>query len=139
MYVIIGGGRDLIWRFEYEDYLCKLHERYQFAEVIVGSNIRDHKGRRKGADAHAKGWAERVGINTTVMDANWIGQGRSGGPRRNTRMLDYLDLMSAETETPGLVIAFPGSSGTADLCTQAKALGVTVLRYPDLPPAREVD
>jgi len=25
-----------------------------------------------------------------VMDANWLGQGRSGGPRRNTRMLWYL-------------------------------------------------
>jgi hypothetical protein len=137
MYVIIGGGRDLPWRFEYDAYLDRLHARYQFAEVIVGSNIRDHKGRRKGADAHAKGWAERAGINTTVMDANWVGQGRSGGPRRNTRMLHYLDLLTDTTEAPGLVIAFPGGSGTDDLCTQAAACGIPVLRYPDLPPTRE--
>jgi hypothetical protein len=138
MYVIIGGGRDLAWRFEYDDYLTRLHERYQFAEVIVGSNIRDAKGRRKGADAHAKGWADRRGINTTVMDANWVGQGRSGGPRRNTRMLKYLQLLCFEDAAhPGLVIAFPGGTGTEDLCIQAAAShGIEVLRSPDLPPER---
>jgi len=106
----------------------------------VGSNIRDHKGRRKGADAHAKGWAERAGVNTTVMDANWVGQGRSGGPRRNTRMLKYLELLCDEDAAhPGLVIAFPGGPGTDDLCTQAEALGVRVLRFPYVPAAREAD
>src|SRR5437763_321611 len=104
MYVIIGGGRDLKWQFEYETYLERLHAYYGFEEVIVGSNLRDHQGRRKGADAHAKGWADRAGINTTVMDANWIGHGKSGGPRRNTRMLKYLDwLCSEEAAHPGMV------------------------------------
>ena len=74
------------------------------------------------------------------MDANWVGQGRSGGPRRNTRMLKYLLLLCYEDAAhPGLVIAFPGGPGTDDLCTQAAASGIPVLRYPDLPPAREAD
>ena len=31
-----------------------------------------------------------LALSLAVMDANWLGQGRSGGPRRNTRMLWYL-------------------------------------------------
>jgi hypothetical protein len=70
MSVIIGGGRDLMWQIEFDTYLDTLHGHFHFEEVIVGSNIRDKQGRRVGADAHAKGWADRVSINTTVMDAN---------------------------------------------------------------------
>jgi hypothetical protein len=134
--VIIGGGRDLAWRFEYETYLETLHTHYGFEEVIVGSNTRDTQGRRRGADAHAKAWADRLGINTTVMDANWIAHGKGGGPRRNTRMLRYLDLLCNEhAAPPGLVVAFPGGAGTDDLCTQAAQCdGIAVLRWPHLPP-----
>jgi hypothetical protein len=136
MYVIIGGGRDLKWRFEFETYLELLHARYRFAEVIVGSNNRDAAGRRKGADAHAKGWADRMGLDTTVMDANWIAHGKGGGPRRNARMLAYLLAMAAYEKR--LVVAFPGGTGTADLCTQAAAFGITVLHWPKLLPDLEV-
>jgi hypothetical protein len=104
--------------------------------VIVGSNNRDKQGRRRGADAHAKSWAERCGIDTTVMDANWIGHGLGGGPRRNARMLKYLEMLCYEHAAhPGLVIALPGGDGTDDLVTQATGReGVEVLVYPELPP-----
>jgi hypothetical protein len=142
MYVIIGGGRDLMWQFEYDTYLDTLHAHYQFEEVIVGSNVRDHAGRRKGADAHAKGWADRMGLNTTVMDANWVGHGKGAGPRRNTRMLRYVDMLvryaSYDAAHPGLVIALPGGTGTEDLCMQAPAFSIAVLRWPDLPPELDV-
>ena len=122
------------WRFEYETHLEQLHAHYGFSEVIVGSNTRDPQGRRKGIDAHAKGWADRMGIDTTVMDANWLGHGRSGGPRRTTRMLRYLGLLCTHIQPqPGLVIAFPGGAGTAELCAQAERFAVPVLRYPALP------
>ena len=125
-----------MWRFEHESYLDDLHRLYQFQEVIVGSNLRDKNGRRLGADAHAKGWADRVGIDTTVMDGNWIGHGRSGGPRRNRRMLKYLELLCDEDAAhSGLVIAFPGGDGTDNLCRQAQSRGVSVLHYPAYPPA----
>jgi hypothetical protein len=104
----------------------------------VGSNTRDAAGRRKGADAHAKGWAERLGIDTTVMDANWLAHGKGGGPRRNTRMLRYLALVSANAAAAARVIVFPGGTGTADLCTQALACGIEVLRWPALPPLFDV-
>ena len=136
MYVIIGGGRSLPWRFEFETYLETLHAHCGFDEVIVGSNNRGHMGRRKGADAHAKGWADRMGLDTTVMDANWVAHGKGGGPRRNTRMLAYLLAMAAYDQR--LVIAFPGGTGTADLCMQARALGMPVLCWPELPPELDV-
>ena len=137
-----------MWQFEYETYLERLHAYYQFTEVIVGSNVREGMRLRQDsrhmtavtqqctADAHAKGWADRAGINTTVMDANWIGHGKSGGPRRNTRMLRYLALLCGEDAAhPGLVIAFPGGAGTDDLCTQAQQWdGIMLLRWPALPP-----
>jgi hypothetical protein len=82
--------KEMMWQFEFDAYLDTLHAHFQFEEVIVGSNTRDKPGRRVGADAHAKAWADRMGINTTVMDANWVGHGTSGGPRRNNRMLKYL-------------------------------------------------
>jgi hypothetical protein len=102
--------------------------------------IRDKQGRRVGADAHAKGWADRMGLNTTVMEANWVAHGKGGGPRRNTRMLRYLDLLCYDNAAhPGLVIAFPGGAGTDDLCTQAAQCdGIQVLRWPELPPKPDV-
>jgi len=122
------------WRYEYETYLDTLHAYYHFQEVIVGSNTHDPQGRRRGMDAHAKGWADREGIDTTVRDANWLGHGRSGGPRRNTRMLRYVSLLChLVKQRPGLVIAFPGGPGTDNLCDQAAAFSVPVLRYPELP------
>jgi hypothetical protein len=131
-----GGGRSLQWRFEFETYLETLHTGFAFAEVIVGSNNRDAAGRRKGADAHAKGWADRMGLDTTVMDANWIAHGKGGGPRRNARMLAYLLAMAAHDKR--LVVAFPGGTATADLCVQARAFGIPVLCYPELPPEPDV-
>jgi hypothetical protein len=125
----------MMWQLEHDTYLERLHGHLQFDEVIVGSNVRDKQGRRLGEDAHAKGWADRVGIDTTVMDANWVGHGRGGGPRRNARMLRSLHFLCTDTwPYPGLVLAFPGGDGTDDLCRQASACHVRVLRYPEYPP-----
>ena len=43
----------------------RLHAHEHCTEVLVGSNTRDAQGSRRGADAHAKAWADRVGIDTT--------------------------------------------------------------------------
>src|ERR1041385_1543943 len=116
MHVIICGGRDLVWSPAHSHYLDALHRRYTFLEVIVGSFRRDPDGYLRGADAHAKAWAEHHGLNTTVMDANWVGHGKSAGPRRNGRMLTYLMaisdsesiLLGVAPHEARLVIGFPG-------------------------------
>src|SRR5262245_61680751 len=61
------------------------------------------------------------------MEANWYGHGRAGGPRRKTRMLHYLELLAAEIEHDGMVLALPGGTGTANLCEQARR---TASRWP---------
>jgi hypothetical protein len=133
MVVIVAGGRDLSWAWRFEEWLETLHSAYVFHEVVVGSNNRDPTGQRRGADAHAKAWAERLGIDTTVMDANWTKFGRGAGPRRNTRMLWYLNLISDATQTPAMVLTLPGGKGTADLASQAAAFGIPVLAHPNVP------
>lgn len=132
MYVLICGGRDFAWDIRHDRYLNELYALYGFVEVLVGSDERDRQGRLRGAEAHALDWARRAGIDRTLMPANWVGHGPSGGPRRNTRMLQYLELVAANAEAQPLVIAFPGGRGTEDCCMQASAFSVPVLRYPAL-------
>ena len=71
-----------------------------------------------GADHWAALWCRREGINERRYPAQWNLHGRSAGPRRNQRMLDE--------EQPGLVLAFPGGRGTADLVRKAHTAGVLV-------------
>jgi hypothetical protein len=67
------------------------------------------------------------------MDANWTKHGQSGGPIRNKRMLHLHGLLCNADVLSPLVIAFPGDKGTANMCEQAAAQNVMVLRYPELP------
>lgn len=77
-------------------------------------------GGAQGADAHADSWAKRNGVNVARIDALWDAEGRSAGPKRNQRMLDYaIALAGGLGETIGRPIflrgvAFPGpgSRGT---------------------------
>ena len=72
-----------------------------------------------GADHWAALWCRREGIDERRYPAQWSLHGRSAGPRRNQRMLDE--------EQPNLVLAFPGSRGTADLIRRARSAGVLVV------------
>jgi hypothetical protein len=126
MYVIVCGGR--YYRFSITDsqWLFDLHQKHHFTEVIVGSDKRDKHGRLLGADACAYEWARAHGIDRTLMDANWVGQGKPAGPRRNGRMLRYLMVISDYMGAPRAVVAFPGATGTADMIAQAIAAKVQV-------------
>lgn len=112
MRVLVCGGR----RFADYDFLktvlSAFHlERGPFEIVIHGA--------ADGADSLADQWARRHLIPTLRFPADWEHHGRSAGPRRNAEML--------RDGKPDLVLAFPGSRGTADMISKAKAAGVEVI------------
>jgi hypothetical protein len=73
-----------------------------------------------GADKLAGVWADARGIKVKAVPADWKGRGRKAGPERNQQMLVEFK--------PEVVIAFPGGSGTADMCARAQAAGIPVWR-----------
>lgn len=110
MKVLVCGGRDFNDLPTLEAYLDALHAERRIAEVIQGG--------ARGADYLAHCWASLNGVKSVTYLADWEGEGRAAGPKRNQRMLD-------EGE-PDLVVAFPGGRGTADMVRRARAAGVEV-------------
>lgn len=83
------------------------------------------EGGATGADAMAREWAIGLALPCTTMRANFAGEGRSAGPRRNKRMLDWFN--------PVVVVAFPGGAGTEDCVRQAAGRGIVVVRAGIIP------
>lgn len=81
------------------------------------------EGGADGADKFARSWAARSQVICHTYPARWRAEGRAAGPIRNGRMI---------AEKPGLVIAFPGGDGTADMVRQARQKKVPVLEVPDV-------
>jgi len=109
--VLVCGGR----KFKDYEFLCgeldRLHGEIWMSLVIEGGAL--------GADRLARDWANARGIPVVTFDADWKKHGLTAGPVRNRKML-------AEGK-PGLVVAFPGGSGTADMIRVAKFAKVPVL------------
>lgn len=57
------------------------------------------QGEAKGADLMAKAWADKHSIPHDDFPADWANEGRSAGPKRNTRM--HGKLLSYGTRTQG--------------------------------------
>lgn len=107
------GGRDYQDRNAVYNALNKIHAKHPNITILTGAAT--------GADWIAQDWAlahERPFIG---VPAEWATYGKSAGPRRNTMLLHYL---------PNGVVAFPGGDGTADMCRQAEAAGLSVW-YPE--------
>lgn len=103
------------------DEVCHLYETLD--DLAPRPTLIIH-GAAKGADRHAKAWAESRGIEDLPFPADWYANGfgrldKSAGPRRNQKMIDE--------GKPDLVIAFPGGRGTADMTTRARAAGIEVI------------
>jgi hypothetical protein len=129
---IICGGRALVWQPAYTAWLRELHLADNLIYVLVGSN-QHVDGRLVGADAHAYAWAERCGIDRLCHDANWMKYGKLAGPIRNGQLLDLQRSIAQQYGTYRVVLALPGGPGTRDMCLQAKATGVPVVRYATVP------
>lgn len=119
MNVLVCGGRDYSNRAQV------------FAEldILSGFNMKlcVISGGATGADALAEEWAranigKRRGVSFRGFKADWKKHGKAAGPIRNQAMLDK--------GQPDLVLAFPGSRGTADMVTRAKAAGIEVKVLP---------
>ena len=111
MKVLVCGGR----QFNEPDFMFNeldyYHGEFGFSAVIEGD--------AEGADRWAGLWALAHGIDLRKFPANWKKHGRAAGPIRNKQML--------EEGRPGLVIAFPGGKGTANMVKQARAAGIQVI------------
>ena len=111
MRVLVCGGRDLNTS-RVEQWLVRwIGETKKVPTTLI-------HGGADGADAAAPGLARQFNIPCHEYKANWRLHGRAAGPIRNKQMLDE--------GQPDLVIAFPGSTGTANMVRQAIDKGVEV-------------
>ena len=113
--VVAGGGRDLTWPSE----LIATHLLRATRGRLVQALLH---GAARGADQAIAAAADQLGWPQIACPAAWQQHGRAAGPIRNRQMLERsLDLLSALPLGAGLlVVAFPGSRGTASLVDQAR-------------------
>lgn len=110
MRVLVCGGRDFRDWGRVMETLDGLNAEHKIRTVVHGC--------ARGADELADHWARIREKHVMRFPANWA-QGKAAGPLRNQRML--------EEGKPGLVVAFPGGRGTADMVSRAKAASVKVV------------
>lgn len=116
MKVLVCGGRDF---YDYER-LCRVLDF-----VRTGRDVTHIiHGAAPGADVLSGVWANARGLECSAYPARWFDSrgrlDRAAGPIRNQRMLD-------ENTDIGLVVAFPGGRGTADMVRRARRAGIEVL------------
>lgn len=111
MRALICGGRDFLNAALVWSWLDRLHEATPITAIIQGGAA--------GVDAIANEWAKtKPEIQRFVCRADWKKHGRSAGPKRNARMLEW---------RPDVVVAFPGGRGTADMLARAIAAKVKII------------
>ena len=116
MRVLVCGGRGFYNKLLLKRILDAIHAETPITCIIQGG--------ANGADWLAKHWATAYGgMPQEEYKADWLGQGRSAGPKRNAIML--------KASRPDLVVAFPGGKGTADMTKKARVAGVKVMEIKD--------
>lgn len=110
MKILVCGGRTYDRADRVEKALSELHAVRGFTQLIHGGAL--------GADTLAARWAFRHSVPATAFPADWTAHGSAAGPIRNQAMAD---------ELPGLVVAFPGGRGTADMVRRAQLKGIEVI------------
>lgn len=109
MILIVCGGRAYADRERVFAALDTAHAKHPVSLLIHGG--------APGADALAQQWAVSRAVKVRQFPAEWTALGRRAGPLRNQAMADH--------GADGCV-AFPGGSGTADMCRRAEAAGIKV-------------
>lgn len=116
------GGRDYADRSRVFVTLDEMHAADPFALLIHGACV-DRFKKLRGADRWAEEWALAREVPYIGVPAKWHSHAYAAGPVRNRDILaDW---------NPGVVIAFPGGTGTADMVRKAEHAGVPVVRVPD--------
>jgi len=111
MKILVCGGRDYSDQKRVFTELDAIHLAVTIDELIEGG--------ANGADALGRTWALTHNIPVRTYFANWRVYGRGGGPIRNRQMLE-------ENPDIGLVVAFPGGKGTADMMALVRRRGIEV-------------
>jgi len=121
MKILVCGGRQFKdWRLLFDT----LNHEYIVWEVSLKSFPKEKfiliHGDAPGADTLADVWAASSfhEIIIEAYPADWKTYGRGAGHIRNREMLDK--------GKPDLVVAFPGTTGTANMVSIAKTAGVEV-------------
>lgn len=110
--VLVCGGRDFTDRALLDDMLDFFNVKGRIDCVVHGD--------QRGADALAKEWALKRGIDHKPYPADWKKHGKSAGPIRNELMLD-------DNPDIHVVIAFPtGGPGTIGMMNLARKRGIRV-------------
>jgi hypothetical protein len=108
--VVVCGGRDGN-RVGLVDYALSVVRRAYGVACII-------EGGATGYDRLCRRWAREVGVSVETYEADWNGQGRAAGPKRNQRMIDE--------GKPDMGVSFPGGRGTADMVRRLRAAGIPV-------------
>ena len=116
---LVCGGRD----YSDMDAVARV-----FKELDIWPDDEICHGSARGADTLAGVVANGRGVKVTRFPADWNKHGKAAGPIRNQQMLDEF--------RPDIVVAFPGGTGTADMCKRAKAAGVLLVYAVDVDPLR---
>jgi hypothetical protein len=112
--ILVCGGRTFYDVKMFEHTMQEARQKWFATDFCI------IQGGALGADGMAKQWAKFRGICCITVDADWDFYKNTAGILRNGWMLDYCK--------PELVIAFPGGTGTANMCRQAAACSVSVFR-----------
>ena len=113
MKVIIAGGRTYTFDARDLEILDALHAQYDFTEVVSGAAT--------GADTCGAEWARSRGLRVKEYPAEWGRYGRAAGPKRNKQMIDYI-------YPGGVLVIFPGGSGTRNVTKLAEKDAIRVIR-----------
>lgn len=117
--VIVCGGRDYGDAERVEAALDRAHAHKAITLLVHGACLDLKSGELMGADRWADAWAVARGVPVERHPADWGTWGKAAGPMRNKQM--------AERGAHGC-IAFPGGSGTANMCRHAERLAIPVWR-----------
>lgn len=108
MRVLVCGGRNFNNYKMLAETLDELNKIHRFTCLI--------EGEARGADRLSRAWANSRKIPVEAYPADWDTYWKSAGPIRNQEMLDK--------GKPDMVVAFPGSVGTADMLERAKKVNL---------------
>ena len=123
MILIVTGGRDYNDRVRVDSAIMEAYD----AHVRPGDRaLNIWHGGATGADALAGAFADANRCSNVPFPADWKGDGRAAGPKRNERMVALAASHKRNGHTV-VVLAFPGGRGTADCVRRAKAHGLPVV------------
>jgi hypothetical protein len=119
MIFIVCGGSEFREEAALAAALDQLHAADACRLVITGG--------AEGAERYGDRWGSLRGIDRIIVPANWEGHRTAAVPRRNAHMVQLARLLAEAMKQDLRVIAFPGNSGTDDMCRKARATGIQVI------------